>query len=117
MRARPGVTLLELMVALTVLGVGLLALAGPAATLARHTRRSALDLDAAVLARDLGERLAATCPAPWMGDTTVGALHARWTVADDSGTRLLRLTVNDASGATSAERRFAARALCAAPAP
>lgn len=117
MRARPGVTLLELMIAVAILGGGLLALAGPSAALARHLRRAAFDVRAAAVARDLAERLAATCTLPAAGDSTVGTIGVRWAVGDDGGTRRLRVELVDRANPASVGRAFESRAACPAVGP
>ena len=117
MRARPGVTLLELMLAVAILGGGLLALAGPSAALARHLRRAAFDVRAAATARDLAERLAATCTLAASGDSTVGTVGLRWTAGDDGGTRRLRLEVVDRADPASVARTFDSRAACPEESP
>ena len=114
-RPRDGVSLLELMVAVAILGGGLLALAGPSAALARALRDSALDLRAAALAGAVVERHA-TCALPPAGDTLDGPLRARWSTVDTSGMRELAVLVADTSRERPA-RRFAAAALCSASSP
>ena len=108
---RAGVSLLELMIAVTMLGSGLLALAGPSAALARGMREATLDRRAAALAGGLAERHA-RCELADAGDTVDAPLHARWTAADADGARRLDVVVADATGARP-PRRFAASALCA----
>jgi prepilin-type N-terminal cleavage/methylation domain-containing protein len=117
MRARPGVTLLELMLAVAILGGGLLALAGPSAALARHLRRAAFDVRAAAVARDLAERLAATCTLAAAGDSTIGTIGVRWTAGDDGGTRRLRLEVVDRADPAGGARAFDSRAACPEESP
>ena len=113
MQARRGATLVELTIALTMLGVGLLALAAGAAALARHATRAALDARAADAVRDLVERTAAAgCGAPVSGDSVIGPLRARWRAADDSGTRSLHVVLSATSGA-GRPHVVATRLLCA----
>ena len=113
MRARDGTTLVELMVALAMLGVGLLALAAGVAALSRHATLAALDGRAAGVARDLVERdAAAGCGTPVSRDSAIGPLRARWSASDDSATRRVRVEVADTLGRRRAHR-FATRAPCA----
>ena len=114
-RPRVGVSLLELMVAVAVLGGGLLALAGPSAALARALRDAALDLRAAALAGAIAERHAA-CLLPPTGDTLDGPLRARWITADTGEPRELALLVAD-TARDRPGRAFAAAALCPARGP
>ena len=103
------------MVAVAILGGGLLALAGPSAALARALRDSTLDLRAAALAGAVAERHAA-CTLPPAGDTLDGPLRARWTSTDTSGLRELAVLVADTTRGRPA-RPFTAAALCPARGP
>ena len=110
MRRRTGASLLEVTIALTLVAVGLLALAAATATLARHRREARLATEAAALGARRAALVAACVPAA-DGERAVGPLRERWTVRDDAGLRTAVTTVAQAG----AERRwtFVARGACA----
>lgn len=81
MTQRPAFTLAEVLLALTVAGVGLLALVGATASAWRLRTRADLAAQAALVARTRAERLAATpCDLATSGTLQTGAFTERWTV-------------------------------------
>lgn len=110
---RSGVSLVELMVALALLGVGLLALSAGVAALARHATAAAVDARGAAVAAELLERAAAArCAAAGAGETTVGPARIRWSVAAEPGARRLAVEVDAAGDRAAATRRYDARLAC-----
>jgi Tfp pilus assembly protein PilV len=107
-RGAAGFGLVELIVALTILSFGLLALTGAAAVTQRSfmgarameegTEMAALVLDSLMRA-----------PVPTTGERSIGRTRARWRVQEDSATTQIHLTVSVADGAR--ERRLTFRAL------
>ena len=87
-----GTTLLEVVIALFVLAVGLLMLAGLAAGITRMATSAALNTELATL---LSQRLeivvAGACDSPVTGVETQGSLRVRWAVAPAEAGR--RVTV------------------------
>lgn len=77
MALRSGISLLEVMVAVVVLGVGLLTLAAGNATFARHANGAAWEARAAAIAHARIERLAASC-AEESGAAAVPGGTERW---------------------------------------
>lgn len=73
---RTGFTLVELLVALTLLGVGVAAWVGTSAVALRTAAQAERELTALRLARDVAEQLAAECHAPGSGERA----GVRWTV-------------------------------------
>lgn len=100
------------MVAVTLLSIGLLALAAATATLARHRRDASLGVLAAGIATERAARLTACLPDPG-APRDVGALRARWTARDDRGVRTVTTVVEHVASA----RRwtFETGAPCASP--
>ncbi len=94
-RARTGFTLVEVMVALVVLGLGITLLAGVAAHSARLIHRGRKDLAAAAVLTDRLERLrgsvlAAGCGATEAGTTALpGGRREVWAVALRAGSAVL----------------------------
>ncbi len=88
-RSRSGFTLVEVLVAITVLSVGLVALAGSAAAVTRMIGRGKIDTRAAQLATQQVEilRLQAYSTAPWCtalangGPQTTDHITLSWAVA------------------------------------
>lgn len=98
---RRGVTLVELLVALVLVTIGVLALAGTTAAATRAAARGARMADAATAARSRMERLAARrCAAIAPGESVTRGRTERWTiVASPPGARRLRVeTLVDAPG-------------------
>ena len=112
MGARRGTSLVEVMVALTLVAVALLALAAATAALARHRRDARRAALAAQVAAERAARTAA-CLDDADGERAVGALRERWVVTRAHGVRTVRTTVEQPA----AGRRwtFAASGLCAEP--
>ena len=77
--ARAGFTIVELLVALSVLAVGVLALAGTAALLLRAETRAFGDQRAAAILADRVERVAATTCVDGAGGATVRGVTEQWT--------------------------------------
>ena len=77
-----GSALVELLVALTILAVGVLAVAGTTAPIARRLADGVRARRAAALLDARAERLRAdSCPSPGAGAGAVDVLSERWTVA------------------------------------
>lgn len=76
---RPGFTVVEQLVALVVLGVGLLAIARGIVGLQQHARRAALRLNATSAATSAVERMTASTCASASGDDTIGPVSVSWT--------------------------------------
>ena len=110
---RSGVSLVELMVALALLGVGLLALSAGVAALARHAAAAAADARGAAVAAELLERAAAArCAAAGAGETTVGPARVRWSLAAEPGARRLLVEAGPVADRAAAPRRYEARLAC-----
>lgn len=94
-RARSGFTLVEVMVALVVLGLGLTLLAGVAARSARLIQRSRRDFAAAAVLTDRLERLRASVVAVGCGTVAAGSAalpggrREVWAVAPRAGSAVL----------------------------
>ena len=114
MRARSGISLLEVMVAVTVLGVGLLALAGATATFARLDRDAAWDARAAARAHDRLARLAGSC-GDASGTATAPGLVERWRSVRSGTIAVASVTVATPAGTAPRERHFEAPLWCAGP--
>lgn len=109
MRVRRGASLVEVMIALTLVAVGLLALLAATAALVRHRRDARLATVAAALA-DRRAALVAACGVEADGERAVGPLRERWTSRDVGGLRTAA-TVVEQSG-TGRRWRFAASGTC-----
>lgn len=83
--ARPGFTIIELLVSLTLLALGMLGLAGTAVSIARLQRQSASRALAATLAESRLELVRAARCIPSSGDSSVGMLIERWHVVPLGG--------------------------------
>src|SRR5690349_19488707 len=88
-RAPGGLTLVELLVALTVLAVGLLALAGVTAGVMRGSLAGAWGARAAARLEARAEALYVASCDTTSGGATDGVLHERWTVRRDGELLLL----------------------------
>ena len=111
-RARRGLTLVELLVALAVLSAGLLALAAATASALHRLADARLDDESAWRAAARFERLRATsCGARTAGQASAAGLVERWTVAygADSTTMRLADTLVASTGRT---RGFAVEVPC-----
>ena len=91
---RPGFTVVELLVALVVLTIGLLALAGTAGLVAAHVGDGGRLSASAHAARTILDSLAATrCDAVSSGSASQDGAVAQWVVALDSTAARVDLTV------------------------
>lgn len=102
-----GFGLVELVVALTILSIGLLALTGTAAVTQRSlmgARAMQEGTDAAALVLDSLMRVAA----PTDGSRIFGRTNAEWSVQDDSVATRIHLTVSVADGARERQLTFRA---------
>jgi prepilin-type N-terminal cleavage/methylation domain-containing protein len=82
-RARRGVTLVELLVAMTILSVGLMAIAGVSAGIARSLGESRSDNLAAMAAETRFEQLAGTaCTSLSLGAWTTRGVTEKYTITD-----------------------------------
>ena len=93
---RSGFTLVEVIVALVLLQVAMLALAGTTAVAARDFATARRDSRAQTLARNRLELLRArTCPAVETGTVTdEGGFVERWSVEGDASLRRITVTVD-----------------------
>ena len=92
-RMRPAFTLVELLVAIVVLTVGLLALAATAAMVASHLGDGARLTSSAHIARSILDSLGGTdCGAVTSGATSRGGVSVEWRAARDSSTAEIDLT-------------------------
>jgi Tfp pilus assembly protein PilV len=83
---RGGFTVVEVLVATILLGLGLLAITGTTAHTTRMIAAGRRHTQAAVLGRRITESLRGEpCPAVGSGMATEGPLEARWTVAPLAG--------------------------------
>ncbi|HEU4630417.1 MAG TPA: prepilin-type N-terminal cleavage/methylation domain-containing protein [Gemmatimonadaceae bacterium] len=112
MSRRTGISLLEVMVAVTVLGIGLLSLAAANAAFARHARGAAWEAMAAAHAHDRLERLAASCAAG-SGVRRSWAHVERWRARRAGAVLDATVTVAAPPGAAPRTRHFEARLWCA----
>ncbi len=76
---RAGFTIVEQLVALVVLGVGLLVIAQGVVSLQRYARRAGLRLDATAAASSAVERMSAMSCSAAVGTDTAGRVTVRWT--------------------------------------
>lgn len=76
---RAGFTVVEQLVALVVLGVGLLAIAQGVVGLQRHARDAALGLNATAAASSAVDRMSVMSCTSASGTDTVGRVTVRWT--------------------------------------
>jgi len=110
-----GYTLVELLVALVVLAVGVLAVAGASTPLARRLGEGARVRRAAALIDERVERFRLdSCPAPASGTRVAELLDERWVVARDGRLATISDTVRIA-GARAARRAGASAARWCAP--
>lgn len=109
---RRGFTLVEQLVAVTVLGVGLLSLAAGGVELQRRARHAALHGDAAARAAARLERLAATpCDALAAGGDA--AAGERWWVDGAGSLRTVRYEIDHAADGRAGTRGYQAALRCA----
>ena len=111
-RGRKGFTLVEVVVATTVLTVGLLGVAGATAVVVRRLGDEARRSRADAVARRRLEWLAAagSCTALAAGSALEGAVEERWTVRADTLSRTAAVTAQVTIGAAGAlaHQRYAA---------
>lgn len=116
-RPREGFTLIELMVAIMILVVGVLGLAGTAGMVSRMVGGAAHQTVAANVAASRFERLRSVpCASIADGDTTIRNISERWTVTPDPGNANL-IGVSDvitytAAGGRSRTLTFQSYILC-----
>lgn len=92
---RSGFTLVELLVAITLLGVGVAAWVSTSAVALRTAAEAERQLATLRLLREAAERLAARCAPPGAGERD----GTRWTVTiAGAGVRLVRVEALDSSG-------------------
>ena len=111
-RARSGISLVEVMVAVVVLGVGLLSLAAANAAFARYARGAAWEARAATLAHRRIEWLAASCAATSGSATTPGAVE-RWSSRRVAAIVHVDVGISAPPSAAPRTRPFQARLWCA----
>ncbi len=87
---RAGFTVVEQLVALVVLGVGLLAIAQGVVGLQSHARRAAVSLNATAAASSAVDRMSVMSCTSASGTDTVGRVTVRWT--RDGGSPAATLT-------------------------
>lgn len=114
--ARTGTTVVELLIALIVVTVGLLALAGAAAIVAREIAAGRREILLAWAARSRLERLTSSaCTALTSGSALASGVSERWVVESGrNDTRRLTVVVEAAasSGAARAVRRLDGLVAC-----
>lgn len=111
-RDRHGFTLAELIVALMLLTVGLLALASTSAFLAYEHAASGRAERAATIAGSRLEILRAGSCASAQGTETVDGLTAAWSVASSGHTALATVRVSWAERGTAVVQRYASGFTC-----
>jgi prepilin-type N-terminal cleavage/methylation domain-containing protein len=110
-----GFTLVEVVVAVVVLAVGLLALAGTSGAIARMAGLARQAGASAVLAESRLERLrAAPCAIGAVaGSAFAGAYREQWTAAPDGAGRALRVIVSYEDGRRARADTYETRSTCA----
>jgi Tfp pilus assembly protein PilV len=87
---RPAFTLLEVLVALVLFEIGMLAIAATMAVTARELAAARWGTRAQTLVRERVERLRSGCPAPQAGTATaLGVLTEHWRVEADGPLRAI----------------------------
>ncbi len=108
-----GFTLVELVVAMLVLTVAVLALAGTAAAVSRMVGwGQRLGGSAVVAQARLEELRSGGCASLGEGRDSVGHFHLRWSVATSGSLRTVALTVSYPNGRADRSDRFEAVAWC-----
>jgi len=99
--ARSGFTIVEVLVALVIISIGVLALASTAAVVARQMGASARLSTAASLGQSRLERLAsaASCSALRGGTATTGGIEERWSVGVAGAVAVVTDVIRIAPGA------------------
>lgn len=115
LHARAGTTVVELLIALIIVTIGLLALAGAAAIVTRETAAGRREIALAWAARSRLERLTSgSCDALADGSAAAAGIAERWTVAaGGNGTRRIMVTVENQSLGQRTVRRLEAVVPCA----
>ena len=101
----PGFGLIELIVALTILSIGLLGLTGVAAVAHRSLISAGALEEAAAAASTVIDSLMAVAD-PVAGERRMGRAVARWTVSADSSVMRLDITVSVTDGARAQRLNF-----------
>ena len=113
---RSGFTLIEMMVAVTVTAVGLLALAGTSGALLRLTARSRLEAQVTRAAQARLEWLASrSCDAVAGGGIHAASVSERWTVDTSAGAARVQAAFTYTEREVSRERVHETRMRCRAP--
>lgn len=112
-RCRPGVSLVEAIVATVILGVGVLGAVATAALAARLAREAAARAEAVTLAGAVLDSLLDS-DAPVAGERRTPGVVARWAVQPGEGVTAIDLVVEHHDGTRLRRRRFA---MLHAPAP
>jgi prepilin-type N-terminal cleavage/methylation domain-containing protein len=112
--ATRGFSLVEVVVAVVVLAVGILALSGTSGAIARMTGMGRHASASAVLGASRLERLrAAACPPAEAGGlATIGRFREAWTVAPEGAGSRLRVVVGYEDGRRSRSDTFETRVTC-----
>jgi|GEM_PF-547017 len=111
---QPGLSLVEAIVALTLLSVGLLGILGSQLMAARLLREAEARAGAIDLAGTILDSLLAV-PAPTGGERREAGYTARWSVAPAAGSSRIEILIQYQDGTASRELRF--ESLHAPPAP
>lgn len=87
-RARRGLTLIEMLIAIIVMAIGIMGLAGTASYVAQQMGGGNMQTIAAALATRVSDSLSARrCSALVSGTTTTRGVTVTWTVSDSSRTK------------------------------
>ncbi|GAC1690647.1 MAG: hypothetical protein NVS9B3_09240 [Gemmatimonadaceae bacterium] len=111
--ARDGFTLVEILVAITVLTVGLLALVATSAVLMRGMTGAAAQSRAAVVAFSRIEQMRSVpCSSMAAGTASANGVSERWTVADSGRAKFIVDTVSFNVGPTVKQRSYRSMIAC-----
>jgi prepilin-type N-terminal cleavage/methylation domain-containing protein len=102
---RPGFTLIESVVSLTLLAIGLLGAAATQSLAARLLRESEARIGAVALAEAVLDSLIAA-PAPAGGEREEARYRARWSAEDDNGLTAIVLDIEYHDGTAQRRLRF-----------
>ena len=112
-RAKPGYTLIEVIVALVVFTTGAMGLAAGSAAVARDMAANGTRASAARLARNRQESVQSACRAAQSGSETRGSVRSAWTISWlDSSTLRLAGTVSYFTHRGARTESFALTVLC-----
>jgi type IV pilus assembly protein PilV len=93
-RARRGLTLIEMIIAIIVMSIGIMGLAGTATYVAKQMGEGSTQTVAATLAAKLADSLASRrCSAIVAGNQTKRRVTLTWTVEDSSRTKWIKAQV------------------------